>query len=97
MKTSEILRGAATLIETEGWYAGAMRLEEQPGRYCAATAIRKLDYENFGKNRDYFEDFVGIDHATIAWWNDVQPNGGVVIAALRQAADKAELEEGGQR
>lgn len=104
MKTSEILRGIAQKIEEKGWFGSGNRSDNSTcvmlaaghvyrvthplaTRIIAALGIKETYNPGFGASSPY---------GSVVAWNDSQPDGATVIAALRSAADKAEQEEGGQ-
>jgi hypothetical protein len=78
----ERLLKAAALIERDGWWDG----KGNPGpTHCAVTALRDIGFSEVA----YLElkTFLGIVGEELADWNDSQPDGAHVIAAMRACAE----------
>jgi hypothetical protein len=88
MTPSDMLLKAAELIERDGWWDGHGDVDGVDERACAAMAINRVSGDSTsqiaGAARFAFKEFIG--DRSIARWNDAQPNGAVVCAALRAAA-----------
>jgi hypothetical protein len=89
MTPAEVLRKAADLIEERGWWNGDAVDRSQS--VCVDLALLHI-----GAERDVVKSFavavagpsaLARPSTSIQTWNDAQPNGGVVIAKLREVAD----------
>lgn len=83
---AEVLRRAADLIERSTWYNG-----KNTGEICALLAIRSAagNARRFSCARHIFIKHIGISEFQVPSWNDAQPDGATVCAALRAAAESA--------
>jgi hypothetical protein len=82
-KAQQDLLAAADLIERDGWCRKRMKRGKA---HCALGALHALPgYDGeFWDACALLERFVG--HDEIGRWNDAQPNGATVVAAMREAA-----------
>lgn len=97
MKTSELLRKIAARIQATGWgRGGANPIDGECVMLARPSEINKDAAARQIKNALGLPDTAFTPYWAVARWNDSQPDGATVIAALRSAADKAEREEGGQ-
>lgn len=88
---ADVLLHAARLIEEHGWWNGEMTKQALTG-HCALTAIDDAggDWRIANQGWDALTAHLGLrDHDDIPDWNDRQPNGAAVTAALRAAAQAA--------
>lgn len=85
------LNDAADLIEQKGWWNGE---GAQGGNHCVITAIAEVTpyTEQHAPVQIAFERRLGLLDFASPSWNDQQPNGEVVVEALRTAAYKLSLE-----
>jgi hypothetical protein len=88
MSPADVLNQAADLIEREGWWNGQGFMPEgpEPHKRCAVMAIDDLSYHG-----DVTEELLDrvrlrLGCQSIADWNDRQPDGATVCAALRECA-----------
>jgi hypothetical protein len=91
MTPAEVLRKAADLIEERGWWDG---VGVKPRHCeCVMTAVDSICTQFDLEVNIYADALIAVGDAVDmgpARWNDAQPNGGVVIAKLREVADGLE-------
>lgn len=96
LSSAAVLNRAADYIEKHGWVRGASG--EENGRVCASVALLKVcgldpcdglcpERDAFVAARGFLVEVIG--NLVVSQWNDAQPSGEPVIAALRAAAQAA--------
>ncbi len=93
MKNSEVLFGAADMIEDGPWYSGHPGI---PKAQCAFSAM--VEVAGYGEAQEpatIFSYFLGLDGtpSTIFEWNDSQQDKSFVVKELRICAEKEEINE----
>lgn len=80
---------AGELIKTHGWWNGTGIPDLC---FCAVTAISRVCRVGLSISLDYYPVLkalrIDLSEVSIADWNDKQPNGQAVIAALHGAATR---------
>lgn len=92
MTPQEVLIKAADYIEEHGWWNGEPGTYRAGGPKCAVMAISHCGGGDHWPALHRFSKWLGeTDERMIAVsdWNDAQPDGATVVAALRAAAQKA--------
>lgn len=89
---------AASLIEDEGWWDGQGSmplLSDGDPRVCAVSAITRAVGTDYYLSTDIVRAVALILGFTdLAAWNDSQPDGPTVVAALRAAAENMRVSRG---
>jgi hypothetical protein len=86
MSPADVLNQAADLIERDGWWNGKGEVPED-GPACALMAINgvcRRAEDPFEVASNAMRKFIG--NSQLANWNDAQPDGATVCAALRACA-----------
>jgi hypothetical protein len=92
MTPTEVLNHAADLIERDGWWNGQGQtpIAGGGGPLCAVMALDEVLARDatapIDETFDALDAFIGIGEGWIEDWNDRQPNGATVCAALRACA-----------
>lgn len=92
MKPSEVLRAAATRLETHGWCQGSLSKDD---RRCAKGALNHVGWDGpYLTWLDACEEFLDdVGSRCIADWNDAPGRTAEeVIAQLRRTAERLEGE-----